>query len=138
MYKLVSPALAIMLGLGGTVVGLVNIRSDAWFFSIIFPLLVVWPLWFAARLKWVSIDENLLYVSGIRKQIQIPLSRVGRVDASRFQRPKTITVRLKSSSAFGGKIVFVPQQRLLESMRADHPLVDELRVLVGMGAETSD
>jgi hypothetical protein len=130
MYTLVFPALTSVFGLIGMVVGLVKIHTDAWFFAIIFPLLVVWPLWFASRLKWVSIDENLLYVVGIGKEIQIPFSRVVRVKASRFQNPKTIGLWLKSSSDFGRKIIFVPQQRFLESLRADHPLVDELKELV--------
>ena len=30
-------------------------------------------VWFAKRLKFVSIDENFVYVSQFRKQIQIPL-----------------------------------------------------------------
>jgi hypothetical protein len=135
IYKVGFPALFSLLALIGVVVGLFNIRGDLWFFIILWPAAIVWLLWFASRLKWVSVDENFLYVAGLRKEIQIPLSEVDRVEASFMWRPKQITLWLKSPSAFGRKIVFVPQQRLFESMRGGHPLVDELRAMVKAQAE---
>jgi hypothetical protein len=135
IYKVGFPALFSLLALIGVVVGLFNIRGDLWFLIILWPVFFVWLLWFASRLKWVSVDESFIYVAGLRKEIQIPLAEVDRVEASFMWRPKQITLRLKSPSEFGRKIVFVPQQRLFDSMRAGHPLVDELRAMVNAQAE---
>jgi len=93
-------------------------------------------MWFASRLKWVSVDERIIYVAGLRKKIQIPLSEVDRVESSTMWRPKQITLWLKSPSAFGKKIVFVPPQRMFESIRAGDALVEELRSIVKAGTET--
>jgi len=136
IYKVGFPALFSVLALIGTVVGVFNIHGDLWFFMIFWPIAIAWLLWFASRLKWVSVDDSYLYVSGLRREIQIPLSEVDRVEASFMWRPKQITLRLRLSSEFGKKIVFVPQQRPLDSMRAGHPLVDELSaILKGAGRE---
>jgi hypothetical protein len=130
IYKVGFPALFSVVALIGVVVGFFNIRGDLWFFLIFWPVTTAWLLWFATRLKWVSVDESFIYAAGLRKEIQIPLSEVDRVEASYMWRPKQITLWLKSPSAFGRKIVFVPQQRLFESIREGHPLVGELRAAI--------
>ena len=130
VYKVGFPALFTPLALIGFVVGLLNVRGEVWFFIILWPAGIAWLLWFASGLKWVSIDDSFLYVAGLRKEIQIALSQLDRVEASFMQRPKVITLRLKSTSAFGKKIAFVPEQRIFESIRAGHPLVDELRAMM--------
>ena len=130
VYKVLFPALFSPVALIGFVVGLLNFRGDMWFFIIFWPAFIAWLLWFASGLKWVSIDDSFLYVAGLRKEIQIALSQIDRVEASFMQRPKVITLRLKSPSAFGKKIAFVPEQRIFESIRAGHPLVDELRAMM--------
>jgi|ERR1044072_2733873 hypothetical protein len=135
MFKVVLPVLFSLVGLICTVVGLLNIRGDLWFLSIFWPVITAWVLWFASRLKWVSVDEGSIYAAGFRREIQIPLSEVNSVEASYMQRPKQITLWLKSPSEFGRKIVFVPQQRLFESMREGHPLVEELEAMVKAHAE---
>jgi hypothetical protein len=121
IYKVGFPALFSVLALIGTVVGVFNIHGDLSFFIVFWPIAIAWLLWFASRLKWVSVDDSYLYVSGLRREIQIPLSEVDRVEASFMWRPKQILLRLKVPSEFGKKIVFVPQQRPLDSMRAGHP-----------------
>ena len=130
IYKIGFPVLFSLLALIGTIVGLINIRSDLGFFAVFWPAMMVWLIWFAARLKWVSVDESIIYVAGLRTEVQIPFSEVDSVESSSMWRPKQITLRLKSSTPFGKKIVFVPPQRPFESMRAGHPLVDELAAIV--------
>jgi hypothetical protein len=112
------------------VVGLVNIHGALWFFIIFWPALAAWILWSAYRLKWVSVDEAFVYVSGLKKEIQIPWSNIDKVESSEWARPKEITLWLKSPSEFGQKIVFVPRQRFFEGVRSGHPIVDELRARV--------
>jgi hypothetical protein len=119
-----------LLALVGTIVGFPPVRGDLWFFVIFWSWSLGWVWWFASRLKWVSVDESFVYVAGFRKEIRIPLSEVERVEESSMQRPKQITLRLKSPSEFGSKVVFVPRQRFFESIRKGHPLVDELRAMI--------
>jgi hypothetical protein len=130
IYKIGFPVVFSLLAIVGTVVGLFNIRSDLGFFAIFWPAMMAWLMWFASRLKWVSVDEGTIYVAGLRTEVQIPLSEVDTVESSSMWRPKQITLRLKSPSPFGKKIVFVPPQRPFESLRAGHPLVDELTAIV--------
>ena len=130
IYKVGFPALFSLLGLIGTVVGLFNIRSDLWILAIFWPAMIAWLMWFASRLKWVSIDERVFYVAGLRTEIQIPFGEVDRVETSSMWRPKQITLRLRSPSPFGKNIVFVPPQRVFESMRAGHPLAEELTAII--------
>ena len=130
IYKVGFPALFSLFALIGIVVGLFNVHGGLWFFIVLWPVALAWLLWFACRLKWVSVDESFVYVAGLRKEIQIPLSEVDVVEASFMWRPKQITLWLKSPSEFGRKIVFVPHQRLFESMREGHKLVEELRAMV--------
>lgn len=135
IYKVGFPALFSLLALTGVVVGLLNIHGDLWFFIILWPAAIAWLLWFAYRLKWVSVDESFVYAAGLRKEIRIPLSEIDRVEASYMRRPKQITLWLKSPSEFGRKIVFVPRQRLFEGIREGHPLVEELKAMVQAQAE---
>ena len=130
IYKVGFPVLFSLLAVVGTVVGLLNIESDLWVFVIFWPAMTAWLIWFASRLKWVSIDESIFYVAGLRTEIRVPFSEVDRVEASFMWRPKQITVWLKSPSRFGKKLVFIPPQRPLDSMRAGHPLVDELVAII--------
>jgi len=138
IYKVVFPLLFSVVGLIGTVVGVFNIQGDLWFLVIFWPVAIGWLLWFSSRLKWVSIDENTLYVAGTRKEIEIPFSEVALVKSSFMQRPKLITLVLKSPSTFGSKILFVPEQRVFESLRSGHPLVNELRTLLRAPADTEN
>jgi hypothetical protein len=86
----------------------------------------IFLLWFARRVKFVSLDEEYLYVRNFSKEIRIPLSQVASVNESFFSNPKQITLLLSSPSEFGSKIVFVPPLQWFGQMRK-HPLVAELR-----------
>ena len=134
-HKIIFPTLFAIFAVIGITVGLFNIHSDLRFFIIFWPAMAVWILWGANRLKWVSIEQNYIYAAGFRKEIRIPLSEVYRVEASYMRNPKEITLRLKTPTEFGRKIVFVPQQRFFESIRGGHPLVDELRSMIEAQSE---
>src|SRR5262245_13226945 len=58
-------------------------------------------IWFARRLKFVSVDEDFLYVSQFRQQIRIPLAHVKSVKENFLGRPKLITLTLSHPSEFG-------------------------------------
>jgi hypothetical protein len=82
-------------------------------------------IWFARRLKFVSIDEDFVYVSQFRKQIQIPLAHIDGVEEKFWARPKLITLTLNHPSEFGKQIMFVPRTPLFAAFRS-HPLVEEI------------
>jgi hypothetical protein len=129
LCKIFLPGLFFFVALVCNIFLLFNI-GELWHLTLISSAMTVWLLWYASRLKWVSVDENFVYASGVRKEIRIPLSEVESVDVSYMQNPKRITLQLKSPTEFGRKIAFIPRQRLFESMRDGHPVADELRALL--------
>ena len=100
-------------------------------------LLLVWIagsaffLWDSFRLKAVSVDENLLYVSNYLKEIAIPLSHIYDVTENVWLNTHPVTIHLKSPSEFGGRIVFMPKTRFL--FFSSHPVVKELKQLAKSG-----
>ena len=86
-------------------------------------------IWFARRLKFVSIDDDFLYVSQYRKQAQIPLTHIESVKENFWTNPKLITITLNQPSEFGTKIVFVPPVLILAAFRS-HPIVKEIKTAV--------
>jgi len=82
-------------------------------------------IWFARRLKFVSIDDDFLYVSQLRKQIQVPLTDIQHVKENFSASPKLITLTLNHPSEFGTKIVFVPTRLAFAALRS-HPIVQEI------------
>lgn len=85
-----------------------------------------WLVFLSARLKRVEVDDNSLYVSNYRTEILVPLSEIAGV---RETSPYwfTIIVTLKSSSSFGGEIVFRPRHRFYLS--GLHPIARQLNEL---------
>jgi hypothetical protein len=131
MQKVLLPALFASIALIGNIALLFNVGGELRVFFLFWSAITVLGWWYTSRLKWVSVDENFIYASGLRKKIRIPLSGVESVGVSYMQNPKWITLRLKAPSEFGSKIAFIPsQQRWFESMREGHPLADELRAMV--------
>ena len=86
-----------------------------------------WAFWWASRLKWASVDNENLYVSGWRKEMPIPLEEIDRVWDMLGGYP--VFVHLRSPSAFGRRIVFIAPQNPL-FMFSSHPIAAELRELV--------
>lgn len=82
--------------------------------------------WFARRLKYVSIDDDFLYVSQARKEIRIPLTHIVHVKENFWANPKLITITLDQPSEFGTKIVFVPTSLVFAGLRS-HPIVKEIK-----------
>jgi hypothetical protein len=86
-------------------------------------------IWFARRLKFVSIDDDFLYVSQGRKEVKIPLTHIQRVKENYWANPKLITLTLNQQSEFGTKIVFVPTSLIFAAFRS-HPIVQEIKSAV--------
>ncbi|HEX8129309.1 MAG TPA: hypothetical protein VF527_09425 [Pyrinomonadaceae bacterium] len=98
-----------------------------------FLFLSIWVIgaaiiyWSSVRLKKVSVDENFLYVSNYLKEISIPLSDIDDVTENVWVNIHPVTIHLKSPSAFGDKIRFMPKVRF--ALFSSHPVVGELKEL---------
>lgn len=84
-------------------------------FSVLgFFFMLVWLAgWFLVvnRLKSVYLNGEVLSVSNYLKTIEIPVSEITAVEASRLWgwQPQTVTLKLRSTSIFGDEIAFVPK-----------------------------
>jgi hypothetical protein len=87
--------------------------------------------WYSLRLRFVRVDEENLYVAKWFKEICIPLTEVDTV-ADMLGTGSLVVIRLKTSSAFGHKIVFIPTLGIFSIvlMLRPHPVVEELRNLI--------
>ena len=95
-------------------------------------------LWMFGPVKKVLLDEKnqRLYVSNYRKEISIPFSEIASVSEFIFSDPARITIRLRSPSEFGQKIVFLATYRFGGWLAGSHPIVEELRALAARSSES--
>ena len=130
-WKYTFPGLWIpMMGVGAIAAGRLSLEEPAWIlFTLGWLIASSYLIWFARRLKNVSIDGDFIYVSGFRKQIQIPLAHIEGVKENFWASPKLITLTLNHPSEFGTKIVFVPDFLVFAALRS-HPVVQEINTAV--------
>ena len=118
------------MGAGAIAAAFQAAKEPGWsLFVIGWTIASIYLIWFARRLKFVSIDDDFLYVSTFRKQIQIPLIHIQRVKENFWANPKLITLTLNQPSEFGTKIVFVPTSLMFAAFRS-HPIVHEIEIAV--------
>jgi hypothetical protein len=84
-------------------------------------------LWANSRLKFVSIDDDNLYVSRLLVEKTIPLTEIKEVFLTKIG-AVWVCVRFGSPTAFGGQIFFQPtiERSFLASFQRFHPIVEEL------------
>ncbi len=137
-YKVVLPSLHAVIGVFLIAVSLGYewkkpggisgpMTSSARAFYVMAGLSCLCLIWRYARLKRVEMDDNSLYVSDYRTEIQIPLSEIVSV---RETSPYwfTIVITFKSDSGFGQSIVFRPSHRFYWS--GFHPITRQLGELL--------
>jgi hypothetical protein len=92
---------------------------------LLFILLL--SFWCLATYKWKSVylNNGSLSVSNYVRRIVVPVSNIKRIEVRTWWRPQTIKLTLKSPSAFGQEIVFVPRPGGLDAGR----IAAELRAL---------
>ena len=79
-------------------------------------------------LKRVEVDDDALYVSNYLTEIRIPLSEVTAVrENTGYKSLTTVTISLRTRSAFGKRIEFAPRMRW--NWSGTDPAVRELRAL---------
>lgn len=133
-YKIGVPVLYLIVVL---VVGLMSpigdaIKSDEIpafvYIAACLPLLAV-AYWVFFPLKNISIADEGLVVTGIKKKIVVRFVDIERVSRSVLQNPETIFLHLKSDSDFGRRISFMPEVRFWRF--SEHPTYVELQRIVG-------
>jgi hypothetical protein len=134
LYKFVFPSLWIGGFTVATTAMFLSIDRDAqglrWVFLGITILgAAVW-YWSCMRIKQVKLDAGSLAISDFRREITVPLAAVDRVSGSVLMSPELIWLHFRRPTAFGDKVVFMAPIRGFAGFRR-HPLVDELRALIG-------
>src|SRR5215216_5278543 len=114
LMKVIFPALWITgFGLGTLAMFLGEykggVESPKWAFLFAWIAGSVFIYWGCIRLKVVSIDDDYLYISNYIKEMRVPLSDIYDVTENRWVNIHPVTIHLKSPSAFGANIVFMPQ-----------------------------
>lgn len=85
--------------------------------------------WYCLRLKTVELRGNTLHISGLRRQITVPLDDVERFSGTVLFAPDVMWSHFRRATELGDKVYFVPPWRLV--VVTPHPLVDELNGLLG-------
>ena len=126
-WKYLFPVLWIpLIGFGAIAAASLAKTKPGWILFVIGWIIASgYVIWFARRLKFVSIDEDFVYVSQFRKQVQIPLAHIEGVKELFSSRPKLIALTLKQPSDFGEQIVFLPRTLRGAAVRS-HPMVEEI------------
>jgi hypothetical protein len=84
--------------------------------------------WGYGRLKRVRVDGTSLYISNYRKEITVPLREIRMVSENRWINIHPVTIEFWVGTAFGQRIVFMPQAQTF-AFFGSHPVVAELRRL---------
>ena len=97
------------------------------------PLVLLLPVfggafafWMLGGLKSVYLTDDSLLVSNFLKVIEVPLANIENVSEPENSSHRRIAVYLRSPSAFGSKIVFMPPLRMARE------IADNLRNRVGV------
>jgi hypothetical protein len=88
--------------------------------------------WF--RLQKVQLDANDLIISRSRREIRVPLNQVVAVSGGAGGK-STIRIDFRIDTDFGQSVEFLPYTRVMWPWKC-HPLVQELRDLANLTAET--
>jgi len=100
--------------------------SNGIFFLLMLAVAMVLFAWHSMRMKSVSIEGQNLIVSGYLKSTVVPLSDIQYVHYS--PAIGLVIIRLKSPSAFGETIAFMPTWgNAMLATFGQHSIVEELR-----------
>lgn len=131
-YKFMYPIL-LVLSAGEFVAGMA--ATKLYGFIAVSIVLFAYHAWKSVQAKRVRHDGELLYVSNYIKEIVIPFKDMSHVaENTPLYGYSLLTIHLKTTSAFGNKIRFMPKFTMLYVR--PHPVATELRTMAGL-EETS-
>jgi len=86
-------------------------------------------LLFCAPLKGVVVDERSVRISGLLREIVVPLDTIDDVTENRWINIRPVTIHFRERTEFGSRITFMPRTRFLMPW-SSHPDVELLKTLV--------
>ena len=124
IYKLV-PILISVIIIYWLIQDFGNITQPGILFLFLFGV-----IWFVVTFRWKSVyvSGSSLIVSNFLERIEVPFDQVENVEASSFWglQPQTVKVVLKTESAFGSELIYVPRWLGLNAK----PFAEELQRLL--------
>jgi hypothetical protein len=134
LYQVIFPLFCIGILPVSTLMTWVAPADDAepvdWWLVFIVFLVVVFLCGFAMRLRTVRLRGETLLVTGLMREIEVPLRDVERVGGSRWLQPELMWIEFRRPTELGSRIFFLPPWRLFGGFATRHPLVRELDALV--------
>lgn len=101
VYKFVVPAFLLLFPVVvASAVGLVP--------AAVVAIVALLQIRSRARLKWVELRDDRLFVSNFVAEELVPLDQIESVSESAFFQHATVTIRLRSPGRFGDTVRFVP------------------------------
>ena len=100
-----------------------------WVFLAVWALGSTFTYWACVRLKRVRMDETSLYISNYLREAQVPLRQVMTVTENRWLNIHPVTIKFRSATEFGDRVVFMPKVRLF-GLWTSHPVVTEIHEAV--------
>ena len=93
-------------------IGAVYVSFRDWSLPALFSVFVLFIVWYFRIRTWkkVYLKNGFLYISNYWRTVEAPISDITKIESSDFWgiQPQTITLKLKSRTAFGDEIVFIP------------------------------
>ena len=134
IFKFIIPVLWFGgIGLLALLIGVEDEISTKVFLTIYIAIGII-ILIFLAPLKSVQMDDRYLYVSNLRKKIQVLLSKIERVRGIPTSGFHFIFIRFSVNTNFGSNIIFIADFDLGSVFFKEHPVVDLLRRRAGISS----
>jgi len=105
---------------------LLNQNKEGFAFLAVWIVGTLFLYWECARLKYVEVDANNIYISNFFKTIKVPLQEIERISENSFINIHPIWISFKSPTDFGRKIMFMPKFSFRASFFCPHPIAKEL------------
>ena len=84
----------------------------------------------AVKLKQVKVFNDKLFVSNYIRKIEVGIFDIKTIEEHRYFNPELVTLKFRSPTEFGEKIIFMPSIRLFK--RKEHPAVSILKEKIKM------
>jgi hypothetical protein len=110
-------------------------RGDQWTFLVALVVGTVMLLYHTLPLKRAILTPTGLRVSNYREEVFIPFTDIQAVTQGRWLRARAVTVHLRTESALGDTITFMPSTRSRLAFWREDEIVAELRSLAHIAPE---
>lgn len=102
--------------------------SMRWIFLGVWLIVSAYLVWFAWRLRRVSLQDGMLIVSNYFREVSVPVADISKVKQSYMSNPPTINIHLDHPTELGQRILFVPAGS--GGCFSEHSITTELKEIV--------